>query len=162
MSDAYVAWPVSGVQYASIHIPLRDTYVAPDGTTHERSAEEMIAEAHDVASQLYRAFPPPGAQQPKGAAAPAQQPQGNSGGQQHGQGRAARFDLVPGEQCDQCKGPCGVKPRTGAQTSDGIVCLGRCTDPNPNGQDYVHRVRWADSQPVTAGSTDVDPDDLPF
>ena len=167
--QGYVAWPVPGVPYASIHIPLRDSYADENGDRFEYTDEQLIEQAHDVASKLYRAFPPE--KQGNGA----QRAPVASGGQPRGAGqsRTDRFALVQGEVCDSCQGPVGLKPLTGNQSSDSIVCLGRCTDPNnrPGQSDYVHRVRWADSQPqqtsvpLPAGMPDadpIDPDDLPF
>tara|TARA_Y100000310_G_scaffold93475_2_gene90962 strand:- start:4634 stop:5161 length:528 start_codon:yes stop_codon:yes gene_type:complete len=109
--------------------------------------------------------PPQSAQPARGRGASGGRPraaQRNQPRRGGGQSRAQQYGPpLDGEECDVCHGEVGIKPLVGNQSSDSVICLGRCTDENTSGgQDYIHRVRWADEEPMPAGQPDRD--DMPF
>ena len=160
MSDAMVLWPVPGVQYASIHIPLRDTYVAEDGETYQHTDQEMIEQAHDVATKLYAAFPP------QGATKAPERAQGASGGQRRAAPRQQREGT--GLFCEDHPSVEVIETQKKWQefdddgNPDKFFCPGK-----ENGTGENHNVfrrqtlARATSVPPDDGP-DIDPDDLPF
>lgn len=71
-----------------------------------------------------------------------QQRGGGGYGGGRGGGRADRFPVIDGYQCDKCHGPVGRKAKQGGMRTDAVVCLGSCKEEGKDGKQFTYTVGW--------------------
>jgi hypothetical protein len=144
-NNTYIQVQIPNLPYSAVRFPI--------GSDYEWIMAEIVAFGH-----AYRAVWPKAEETQEAAPAPAQGGSRSSGGQS----RADKYPLLEGRTCDQCNGPVGRYPKTGAMRTDKAVCLGRCMDGK-----FVYSVGWLDDEPeaVPAGQPERDeppPPEEPF